>query len=178
MSRQKGNHSGRCSCIHQRRNTLVISISFMTVHFVTGIVHARLAELAAAVPQRKRRSPPRTASCPQAADERAPGTLPSPIMPASTRPTSRPSMYPAEKLIAENRTTTPALITHVMIVGLTGPVESDILARRLFLGVAVRSLGDIDRRLALAIGGPGVATARGLRRGGPTEGLVSVYRGE
>jgi hypothetical protein len=54
-------------------------------------------------------------------------------------------MYPAEKLIAEKRTTTPALITHVMTVGLTGAVESDRLARRLFFAT-LRSLGEADRR--------------------------------
>lgn len=146
-----------------------------------AFIHAKLAVPAAAVPQRKRLSPPRTASCPQAADDRAPGTPPSPIMPISVRPTSRPSMYPAEKLIAENRTTTPALMTHVMVVGLTGPLESARLARRLFLDAAARSLGELDRRLALVTGGPpdGATGARGcLRRGGPPEGLVSVYRGD
>lgn len=83
-------------------------------------------------------------------------------------------MYPAEKLMAENSTTTPALITQVMM-GLTVAVESDMLARRLFLDVA-RSLGETDRRLALLPGGPGGTATRGcLRRGAPREGLVSVY---
>jgi hypothetical protein len=79
-------------------------------------------------------------------------------------------MYPAEKLIAENRTTTPALMTQVIMVGLTGLVESDKLAWRLFF--ALRSLGDMERRLALD-GGPGAA--RGCRRrDGPSDGLGSV----
>ena len=112
-----------------------------------------LALPAAAEPQRSFRSPPLTASCPQLVEGRGPGT-PSPIIPTSVRPTSRPSIYPAEKLIAENSTTTPALMTHVMMVGLTGVVESVMLGRRLFFADALRSLGELDRRLALAAAGP------------------------
>lgn len=58
-------------------------------------------------------------------------------------------MYPAEKLIAENRTTTPALMTHVMIVGLTVIVESVMLTRRLFFEAEPRSLGELERRFIL-----------------------------
>ena len=86
-------------------------------------------------------------------------------------------MYPAEKLIAEIKTTTPALMTQVIIVGLTGAVESETLTRRLFLDAALRSFGETDRRLTLLGGTDGATEERGcLRRGGPTEGLVSVYR--
>lgn len=75
--------------------------------------------------------------------------------------------------MAEKSTTTPALMTQVMI-GLTVVVESDMLARRLFFDAA-RSLGETDRRLALLPGGPGGTAARGcLRRDAPKEGLVSV----
>lgn len=128
------------------------------------------------MPQRSLLKLPRTASCPQAAEDRAPGTFPSPIMPISARPTSRPSIYPAEKLMAEKRTTTPALMTHVMTVGLTGAVESDRLARRLFFATP-RSFGEADRRFILDTDGPDGAAAC-MRRGGPTEGLVSIHRGE
>src|ERR1700744_6352650 len=118
-----------------------------------------LADPAAAVPQRSRFRPPRTASWPHAADDdRAPGTPPSPMIPTSAPPSPRPIMWPAEKLMAENRTTTPALITHVMIVGLTAVAESVMLARRLFFDAAPRSLGEVDRRLALETAGPAETT--------------------
>lgn len=82
--------------------------------------------------------------------------------------------------MAEKSTTTPALITHVITVGLTGVVDSATLTRRPFLDEPLRSFGEIDLRLALAIGGPGVATGDRvcLLRGGHTNGLVSVSRVE
>ena len=40
------------------------------------------------------------------------------------------------------------------MVGLTGVVESVMLGRRLFFADALRSLGELDRRLALAAAGP------------------------
>lgn len=78
--------------------------------------------------------------------------------------------------MAENRTTTPALMTHVMTVGLTCAVESDILARRLFFAT-LRSFGEADRRFVLDTGGLDGAAAC-LRRGAPAEGLASIHRGE
>jgi hypothetical protein len=84
-------------------------------------------------------------------------------------------MYPAEKLIAENKTTTPALMTQVMIVGLTGVVESSMLARRLFLEIALRSLDGLDRRLALASIGPDDTVGARICLGASIEGAVSGY---
>jgi hypothetical protein len=84
-------------------------------------------------------------------------------------------MYPAEKLIAENSTTTPALMTHVMIVGLTGVVESIMLARRLFFETALRSFDGLDRRFALATTGPDGTVGARICLGTPIEGLVSGY---
>ena len=49
--------------------------------------------------------------------------------------------------MAEKRTTTPALMTHVMMVGL--PAESAVAVWRLFLEDERRSLGELDRRLIL-----------------------------
>jgi hypothetical protein len=84
-------------------------------------------------------------------------------------------MYPAEKLIAENKTTTPALMTQVMIVGLTGVVESASVARRLFFA-ALRSLGELDRRFALATAGlDGIIGECVSLPGGPIDGLVWGY---
>jgi hypothetical protein len=141
-------------------------------------IDARLADPAAADPQRSFRSPPRTASWPHPTEGRGPGT-PSPIIPTSTRPTSRPIIYPAEKLIAENRTTTPALMTHVMIVGLTVVAGSVMLTRRLFFEAVPRSLGELERRFALAAAGSDdTAGALTCLCGAPIDGPDSGYRGE
>lgn len=59
---------------------------------------------------------------------------------ASMRPTSRPTTYPAEKLIALNRTTTPALTTQVINVG--EMFKSSILAFCFFR--ASRRLREVD----------------------------------
>lgn len=98
-------------------------------------------------------------------------------MPTSVRPTSRPSMYPAEKLIAENSTTTPALMTQVIIVGLTGVAESAMLARRLFFETTLRSLGELDRRFAFAAAGPDATVGARRCLGAPAEGTGSGYCG-
>jgi hypothetical protein len=81
-------------------------------------------------------------------------------------------MYPAEKLIAENKTTTPALMTQVMIVGLTGVVESASVARRL-LFAALRSFDELDRRFDLPTAGlGGTVDDRVSLPWGPIDGLV------
>jgi hypothetical protein len=55
--------------------------------------------------------------------------------------------------MAEKSTTTPALITHVIMVGLPVDIDSAIPARRLFFATegcpVFRSLDKLDRRLAL-----------------------------
>lgn len=84
-------------------------------------------------------------------------------------------MYPAEKLMAEHKTTTPALMTQVIIVGLTGVVDSIMLERRLFFEGTLRSFGELDRRFALARAGSAVTVGSRRRPGGPTEGSVSGY---
>lgn len=133
---------------------------------------ARLAEPAAADPQRSFRSPPRTASWPHPTEGRGVET-PSPTIPSSARPTSRPIIYPAEKLIAENRTTTPALMTHVMTVGLMAVVGSVILTRRLFFEATPRSLGELERRFALEAESADTAGALTRLCGTPIDGLDS-----
>lgn len=103
------------------------------------------------VPQRKRFRPPLTASCPHRAEalpeEKLPSTIPGL---ASSLPTSRPRTYPAEKLMAEKRTTTPALMTQVIIVGL-----GSVVVRRVFFAewVELRSLDVLERRLTLLAAG-------------------------
>lgn len=52
--------------------------------------------------------------------------------PASSRPASLPTLYPAPKLKALRKTTTPAETIHVMSVGLTSCSSSAELARRAF----------------------------------------------
>jgi hypothetical protein len=67
---------------------------------------------------------------------------------ASSFPTSRPSTYPAEKLMAEKSTTTPALMTQVI----TADDVSELPDRRLFLvdeWLDPRSLDALDRRFTL-----------------------------
>jgi hypothetical protein len=55
--------------------------------------------------------------------------------------------------MAEKSTTTPALITHVIMVGLPVDIDSAIPARRLFFATegcpVFRSLDKLDRRLVL-----------------------------
>lgn len=79
--------------------------------------------------------------------------------------------------MAEKRTTTPALITHVMTVGLTAALESEMLALRLFFA-RLRSLGDADRRLAFEDAELGGVTKGALWRDGSTGGLVFNCLGE
>lgn len=102
---------------------------------------------AAEDPHRNRLRLPFTACWPQVADV---VPLPSPAIPGpiSIRPTSQPSIYPAEKLMAEKRTTTPALTTHVMTVGLFTDKDSLSIDRRLFREAAwfPAPLGELDRR--------------------------------
>lgn len=98
-------------------------------------------------------NPSRTASRPQLADAPAlaSGPGPEPSRPASARPTSRPSTYPAEKLITVTTAMTPALTTQVMSVGASADTESDMPARRVFFDADIcedsRSLDDDARRL-------------------------------
>ena len=102
---------------------------------------------AAEDPHRNLFKPPFTACWPQVTEV---VPLPSPAIPGpiSIRPTSRPSIYPAEKLMAEKRTTTPALTTHVITVGLLTDKDSFSRDRRLFLDAAwfPAPLGELDRR--------------------------------
>lgn len=55
--------------------------------------------------------------------------------------------------MAEKSTTTPALITHVIMVGLPVDKDSAMPVRRLFLAAEgcpeLRSLDELDRRLVL-----------------------------
>jgi hypothetical protein len=55
--------------------------------------------------------------------------------------------------MAEKSTTTPALITHVIMVGLPVDMDSAIPARRLFFAAegcpVFRSLDELDRRFVL-----------------------------
>lgn len=129
-----------------------------------SIVYAMMPDAPDPVPQRNRFKPPLTASWPQPADTLpprvsappSPMTDPTPVL-VSSLPTSRPSTYPAEKLMAEKSTTTPALMTHVIMVGLPVDMDSAIPARRLFFAADVRSLDELDRRLVLGVQGVGSA---------------------
>ena len=132
-------------------NLIIINSFAPSPHPKRTLIQARIPDPAPEEPHRNRFKPPFTACWPHVPD------APPPVIPASPTgdpisilPTSRPSIYPAEKLMAEKSTTTPALRTHVMTVGLFADVESIMVPRRVFLEAdgcpELRSLGELDRR--------------------------------
>ena len=96
----------------------------------------------------------------------SPASLKPARLPASALPISLPYTYPAEKLMALNRTTTLALTTHIINVGLTssklvGVVEATL---RIFLAalrslLLLRGLDAVDVEVAVALRLPLSTTA-------------------
>lgn len=121
-------------------------------------LQARIPDPVPDEPHRLR--PPFTACWPHAA-ELPPPSAPIPVL-ISIFPTSRPSMYPAEKLMAEKTTTTPALRTHVMTVGLFVAAVSYNVPRRFFL--EADGCPELDRRF-LGAGVVGTGLGSGCLRG-------------
>ena len=125
-------------------HTVIIPIPFQ-VFINQTLIHLTLpTALALHLKRLKPPAPPLTASLPQPLDR-----VPTPS-PPSNLPTSFPHAYPALKLMAENTSTTPALIIHVSSVASYADVGGNVdfgVALRVFLASG-RSLLD-ERALRL-----------------------------